>query len=112
MDIAIDFFASNCREIPKILYFVKRISRLFYILYFMFYVLWNSEISFPWSQKLRCSTGANTSNLQKTNRLINEYQKKITSIERNDITHRYTTTTIADNQFPASSLPDKQLPAS
>lgn len=111
MDIAIDFFASNCREIPKILYFVKRISRLFYILYFMFYVLWNSEISFPWSQKLRCSTGANTSNLQKTNRLINEYQKKITSIERNDITHRYTTTTIADNQFPASSLPDK-LPAS
>lgn len=112
MDIAIDFFASNCREIPKILYFVKRISRLFYILYFMFYVLWNSEISFPWSQKLRCSTGANTSNLQKTNRLINEYQKKITSIERNDITHRYTTTTIADNQFPASSLLDKQLPAS
>lgn len=112
MDIAIDFFASICREIPKILYFVKRISRLFYILYFMFYVLWNSEISFPWSQKLRCSTGANTSNLQKTNRLINEYQKKITSIERNDITHRYITTTIADNQFPASSLPDKQLPAS
>lgn len=72
----------------------------------------NSEISFPRSQKLRCSTGANTSNLQKTNRLINEYQKKITFIERNDITHRYTTTTIADNQFPASSLPDKQLPAS
>lgn len=112
MDIAIDFFANNCREIPKILYFVKKISRLFYILYFMFYVLWNSEISFPRSQKLRCSTGANTSNLQKTNRLINEYQKKITSIERNDITHRYTTTTIADNQFPASSLLDKQLPAS
>lgn len=72
----------------------------------------NSEISFSRSQKLRCSTGANTSNLQKTNRLINEYQKKITFIERNDITHRYTTTTIADNQFPASSLPEKQLPAS
>lgn len=39
MDIAIDFFANNCREIPKILYFVKksRVYFIFYILCFMFY---------------------------------------------------------------------------